>query len=161
MARNPYGRSLPTERKRELVDHLDKGLQRAQVAKAMGISPSTVSHILQHDAWVKQEVEVMEERRRDGRRIDREKCEDIVLDAVDLARSIEAPGDMIRGASELAKLNGLYAPEEKKLVVEGSLEHMHKEFEQLSDAELLKLLDEEQHSIEGEFERLVDEVDDE
>ncbi len=61
-----------------------------------------------------------------------------MLKAVDLAERIESPGDMIRGAGELAKLNGLYAPEEKKLAIEGSMEHMHKEFEQMSDAQLLK-----------------------
>ncbi len=156
MPRNPYGRSFPTDRKRELVGHVDRGLKPAQIAKAMGIERRTVSHIMKQDAWVRQELEEVEERRRDERRIDREKCEDIVLKAVDLAESIESPGDMIRGAGELAKLNGLYAPEEKKLVIEGSMEHMHKEFEQMSDAQLLKLLDEEQHEIEGEFERLDD-----
>ncbi len=156
--RNPYGRHRPTERKKQLLDHLALGLTPAQAAKAMQEDPRAVSELVKHDRYVIAELEKMEEQRRKDRRITREKVEDIVLRAIDVAESIESPGDMIRGAAELSKLNGLYEPEKKELVIEGSIEHVQKELTSLSDAELLQMLEEERHAIEGEFERL--EIDD-
>ena len=87
-------------------------------------------------------------------KVSREKVTQIVLDAVDMAKVMSSPGEMIRGAAELNKMNGYYAPDKVDIQVEARLKRVQTQYESMSDAELLEVMGEAVDPIEAEFRRL-------
>lgn len=87
--------------------------------------------------------------------VQKEDVEKIILDAVDLARVSADPSAMIRGAAELSKMNGLYAPEKKQVEVTGKMKHIQEQYRQMDDEELLRITSDD--VIEGEYEEVEEE----
>ena len=139
-------------RKAKLFAEVEKGMPIAKAANIIGVPKKVAKDWMREDDWLRQKVNVAKNNRAERARINREKVEDIILEAVDIARIKAESGDMIRGASELGKLNGLYAPAEKKVTIEGSVDV--NQVAELSDEELLKLTEQELDPIEAEFERI-------
>jgi hypothetical protein len=69
----------------------------------------------------------------------RQDVQDIVMEAIQMARIGSDPMTMIRGAQELNKMCGFYAPEEKKYSLNISQRRIQERFDELSDHELLEL----------------------
>ena len=63
-----------------------------------------------------------------------------LLDAVEIARLQADPGAMVKAWSEIARMCGYYAPERKQVDVSVSAKRMVDQFEVMSDAELLKIV---------------------
>lgn len=59
--------------------------------------------------------------------------------AVEEARRLGKPGEMIRGWVEIAKMAGLYEPEKVRVVLGAEGERLRAKFEALSDEELMKI----------------------
>ena len=129
------------------------GMPDYQAAKRAGIHETQVSRY-KRDPWIAAQMQELTIGRINKARVTREKVEDIVLEAIDIARIKAEPGDMIRGASELSRMNGYYAPEQKQISLEGHIEIQ--QLEAMSDTQLLEILDEEPDAIEAEFERISD-----
>jgi hypothetical protein len=74
----------------------------------------------------------------------------IMLEAIDMARTLADPATMIKGASEVGKMMGYYEPEKVDLKVNLSEDVFHSKLKQLSDAELLEIASGRSRVIEGE-----------
>ena len=77
--------------------------------------------------------------RRPQFKIRREDVINGVLDAIDRARLEGEPNTEIQGWKEVAKLMGYYAPEVLKVQLTDDQARWQKQFEGMSDEELLKL----------------------
>lgn len=129
------------------------GMTETQAYRRAGYSGQTSNiSTVTKDPWVMEQIAKQTQHIVSQARVTREQVEGIVLEAVDIARLKAEPGDMIRGAAELSKMNGFYAPEKKELSVEGSV--LIKQLEEKTDTELLELLGQEPDVIEAEFERI-------
>lgn len=74
----------------------------------------------------------------------------VMLDAIDMARTLADPQSMIKGASELSKMLGFYEPEVKKLELTAPQMRNRTRLMNMPDEELLRLIDE-GNVIEAEF----------
>lgn len=72
---------------------------------------------------------------------------EVMLDAIGMARTMGDPTAMIAGAREVAKVLGFYEPEKKIIELTGNQERVQQQFAQLTDQELLEI-------IEGESKRV-------
>jgi phage terminase small subunit len=79
--------------------------------------------------------------------MNRKKVMDGLIEAIDLARMCAEPSSMIAGWREVAKICGYYAPVEVKQTVTHEGEIIHKRLNQLSDAELLRMIEERANQI--------------
>lgn len=90
-------------------------------------------HIL---ALYEQEKKAYEE----ASNMSRKRVVDGILEAIDMAKMINEPGNMISGWREIAKMCGYYAPVEKKVTIDHNGSPLMQRLNQLSDAELLKMI---------------------
>lgn len=77
----------------------------------------------------------------------------IFIEAIDMARTLADPAQMINGAKEVGKMMGFYEPETLKLEVAGSTGAMAAKFKQLTDAELFDIASKRAKVVEGEVVR--------
>lgn len=121
---------------------LADGILRAEsisgAAKAAGLTPTAASNRLRTDH--------VKELLRNGRKeiesvssIKRLDVLNIFLEAIDLARTMSDPGQMINGADKVAKMMGYYEPDEIKVDVSVNYEGAMRKIRELSDVELLEL----------------------
>ena len=75
---------------------------------------------------------------------------EIFLEAIDMARTLADPGQMINGADKVAKMMGFYEPEKLKIEVETNSKALANKFKQLTDAELLEIAAGRAKVVEGE-----------
>lgn len=61
------------------------------------------------------------------------------LEAIDMARTISDPGQMINGADKIAKMMGYYEPEEVKVDLNVNYDGAIRKIRELSDVELIEL----------------------
>lgn len=73
--------------------------------------------------------------------IDRNNVLTGLLEAIAMAREQQNPAGMIAGLREVAKLQGYYAPVATKVAVDLGAEVMRRRIEALSDAELLRVIE--------------------
>lgn len=140
-------------KKAKFVEGVMMGMPASDAYKRAGYKHSHHGvSLIQKDEWVKEQLQKVINTTVNKGRTSRETVEGIVLEAIDIARIKAEPGDMIRGASELSKMNGYYAAEKKEISVEGHIEVQ--QMEAMSDTELLELLGDEPDAIEAEFERI-------
>ena len=138
----------------KFVEGVMMGLSDTEAMKRAGYGHSQNQlALLKKNPWVQKQLQGMINQVINRGRTSRAAVEEIVLEAVDIARIKAEPGDMIRGAAELSKMNGYYAPEQKQISLDGHIEVQH--LEAMSDTQLLELLGDEPDSIEAEFERIV------
>lgn len=72
------------------------------------------------------------------------------MEAIDMARTLADPANMINGYDKIAKVMGFYAPETKRIEITGDAAVLHSKFKQLTDAELLEIAAGRSRVIEGE-----------
>lgn len=146
----------PTPQKRKFIEGIEAGMTPKQAAEYSGsIAPTEYAYKMMHvDPWSRQEVARIYEENQKRAKVTREQVQEVVLDAIDIAKQQAMPGDMIRGAAELNKMNGYYAPEQVNVNVEAKIRRVQTQFERLSDAELVEMIGEEYDPIEAEFRRL-------
>jgi len=138
----------------KFVEGIMMGMTDVQAFKRAGYTQNCADTLnnLKKNPWVVEQLNKVVDNVSHRARVTRTKVEGIVLEAVDIARMKAEPGDMIRGASELNRMNGYYAAEKKEISLEGHIEVQ--QIEALSDTELLELLGDKPDAIEAEFERI-------
>lgn len=140
-------------RKAKFVEGIAAGMPDAQAARYAGLSSEKSALTkLRSERWVAEQLQNLHGAIQNTARVTRSQVEEIVLEAVDIARIKAEPGDMIRGASELSKMNGFYAPEKKEISIDADI--AVRRLETMSDAELLAMQGKQQSDIEAEFERV-------
>jgi hypothetical protein len=61
------------------------------------------------------------------------------LEAIDMARTLSDPANMVNGADKIAKMLGYYAPETKRIELTNNQNVLSSKFRQMSDADLLEI----------------------
>ena len=87
----------------------------------------------------------------------RDKVMEIVERGIDICEITADGVGMIRGAQELNKMQGFYAPEQKHIHLSGDIEVRKQEISEMSEADLLEALNKDQPYIDAKFEELPDE----
>jgi hypothetical protein len=127
-------RAMP--RVEQAAHYVAQGMTPAQAAKKLGYATS--SAFLSHSSY-KSTLAVLQAENDQMSRLKRQDVQDIVMEAIQMARLGSDPMTMIRGAQELNKMNGYYAPEEKKMTLNISQRRIQEQYDSMSDEELLIL----------------------
>lgn len=126
-----------------------EGASESDAARAAGYHPSTAKNVMrqedvqQHLASARQEIA-------DTTTIRRLDVLNVFLDAIEMARTLADPANMINGADKVAKMMGYYAPETKRIELSMDQKVLDSKLKQLSDAELMELAAGNARVIEGE-----------
>ncbi len=154
-------RDLPalTGQQQSFVDWVTSGLSPTAAARKAGYkSPSTSSRQLLEKPEVVEHIEYHQAQHLNEMAMTREKIQEGLIRAIQIAEEVQDPGSMIRGWAEIAKLTGLNAPEKKeidlKLDSEGHI--AVKQLEQMPTTQLLELAGGELDVIDGDFEEIFD-----
>lgn len=131
------------QRKLDFAAWVATGLSPAQAAGKVGVSAVTGNEYMR-DPVVMNYLKAIYEDERKKKVMTREKVQDIILEAVDIARLVVDPNAMVRAAGELNKMNGYYAPEKVDVNLNTNQRRLKDQFDHMDDDELLKV-------IEGEF----------
>ena len=63
----------------------------------------------------------------------------LFMEAIDMARTLADPGQMINGADKVAKMMGYYAPEKRLVELSVGQNVLQAKFQQMTDEELLEI----------------------
>ena len=105
--------------------------------------------------WVQEQVKQIRDEFESKMKMSRQKVQDMVVKAYDIAEIQAIPGDMVRACAELNKMLGYYAPEEKVINVKAN--QLQQDLTTMDEDLLLELAGQERDSIEAEFE-VLDEI---
>ena len=150
----------PTKKEREksavieakhkvFADTLLEGRSQSEAARAAGYHPGSVASVMRQEEV---QTYLTAARREIGdlttiRRLD---VLNIFMEAIDMARTLADPSQMINGADKVAKMMGYYAPETIKLEVENNSKALSSKFKALTDAELFEIAAGRAKVIDGE-----------
>lgn len=150
------GKTVPKPQQLRFVEGLKMGMLPEQAAKYAGSTdPARFVQRNMQLEWVQVEVKKIRDEMEQQMSMSRQKVQDMVVEAYDMAKIQAMPGDMIRACGELNKMLGYYAPEEKTINIKAS--RVQEELSVMDEEELLELAGMERDAIEGEFE-LLDEI---
>lgn len=137
------------------VEGVKIGMLPEEAARYAGIK-STHDFIdrAMKNPWVQQQIKEIRDEFEAKAQMSRNRVQDMVIKAYDMAEIQALPGDMIRACAELNKMLGYYAPEEKTITLETREGQLRAEYEIMDEEELLALAGQERDAIEAEFEEL-------
>ena len=156
-----HGGARPPQPKHiKFIEGVSMGMTAIEAAKYVGSAdPHQYAQRVMKNEWVQLQVKELRDEMEQKMNMSRQKVQDIVTDAVDMARVQGVPADMIRGAAELNKMLGYYAPEEKIITLDSREGQIANDLETMDEDKLLELAGQELDAIEVEFEEL-DEIHD-
>lgn len=143
---------------RQFLQGLELGMPEMDAVRyAKYKDPAVSICTLRKNPKVKAEMERIQAMHREEMSVTRSKVQKIVLEAIEMGRLIADPNAMVRGAAELNKMCGFYAPEKKILELGERAQQFKDRMESMPEDELLRILDEDGLDIEGEFTEIPDE----
>lgn len=129
--------SVLTEKQEAFKEAVLDGMTPAQAAEAAGYShPSTAGQVLMAPD-VKRALAEARNELSSAAQITRGDMLAVMMDAIDMARLLADPQSMIKGASEVSKMLGFYAPEVKKVELSMSQARVRSKLISMTDEELL------------------------
>lgn len=147
-----------TEQRAKYIEARGMGMNPARAGAYAGYAnPEVYSYTLEKEPEIAQALEKVQTQNAKISRMTRKKVVDIVLEAIDLARTVSDPAAMIRGAQELSKMCGYYVPEKKELELVGPKDRVRRELALLSEEELIKIAT--GVVVEGQYEVIKDDRD--
>ena len=141
------------------VDWIVTGLTPTQAAKKAGFANPTASgRDMMERSDVMQYLEYHRAKHMQEMKITRERIQEGLMEAIDVARDMGDAGSMIRGWSEVARLTGLNAPAKQEIEITHTQRHQltNKQLEQLTHTQLLELTGESLEIEDVEFEEIFD-----
>ncbi len=139
-------KSKLTEKQDAYVEAVLDGAPKAKAAKAAGYaSPPCV---IERSDDVAQALHVARSELSSAAQVRRVDMIEVMLDAIAMARMLADPTAMIAGAREISKVLGFYEPEKKIIELTGNQQRVQQQFAQLSDAELLEIIEGESTRVE-------------
>ena len=126
-----------------------EGSNLSNAARAAGIPIASAGNVLRTN----QVQMLIEEARREISNITTLKRIDVMnlfLEAIDMARTMADPANMINGADKIAKMLGYYAPETKRLELTMDQNLLQNKLRSLSDDELADLASSRATVVDGE-----------
>lgn len=145
--------SESTRRHKLVADALMEGHTETDALRAAGYHPTSAASVVRHEevqqflAKARREVE-------DKTTIRKFDVLNIFMEAIDMARTLADPANMINGADKVAKMLGYYAPETKRIELTTDQATLSSKLKQLSDAELLEMAAGRMKTIDAECEVL-------
>ncbi len=137
------------EKQRVFADLILEGQPKSTAARAAGYHPSNVDNVMRQEEVQSYLTEARRELTEVSsiRRVD---VMNIFMEAIDMARTLADPAQMINGADKVAKMMGYYAPETLKLEIEGNSKALANKLKQLSDEELYEIASNRAKVVDGE-----------
>ena len=130
--------SAVNPRHKKVVDAIMEGATESEAMRAAGYHPSHGTNVMRKEevrdmlAEARAEVE-------DLTTIKRLDVLNIFMEAIDMARTLADPGQMINGADKVAKMMGYYAPEKRLVELSVGQNVLQAKFQQMTDEELLEI----------------------
>ena len=137
------------EKQKVFADLILEGKSKSVAARAAGYHPSNVDNVMRQEE-VQHYLDEARKELTDLATIKRVDVLNIFMEAIDMARTLADPSQMINGADKVAKMMGYYAPETLKLEVEQNSKSLANKFRQLSDAELYEIAANRAKVVDGE-----------
>lgn len=138
-----------TEQRKVYADAIMEGHTHTNALRAAGYHPTNGNNVMRSEdvqmylAESRAEVE-------DLTTIKRLDVLNLFMEAIDMARTLADPAQMINGADKVAKMMGYYAPEAIKLEVEGNNAALASKLKAMTDEELYQLAANRATVIQGE-----------
>lgn len=131
---------LSVQKVQQVAEYVAQGMTDVQACKKAGYDvPKEAAYKLRADVRYQTILGELQAQNAEMSKLKRQDIQDIVMEAIDMARVGADPMTMIRGAQELNKMCGFYAPEEKKYSLNISQRRIQEQFDSLTDTELLEL----------------------
>lgn len=140
-------KSILTEKQNNFVEALLDGKTQSAAAAEAGYANASGGAVAEHSANVQHALREARNELSSAAQVKRADLVEILMESIGMARMMADPMGMIAGAREVGKMLGLYAPEEKKIDLTINQERLLRQYEELSDDDLLRV-------IEGESVRL-------
>ena len=137
------------QQRKVFADCILEGMSQTEASRIAGYHPTSASNVMRGEDVQLYLAEARGEIQ-DLTTIKRLDVLNIFMEAIDMARTLADPAQMINGADKVAKMMGYYAPETLKLEVENNSKALTNKFRQLSDAELYEIAAGRAKVIEGE-----------
>ena len=128
------------------ADAILEGQSEAGAARIAGYHPSTAKNVMRQEE-VQEYISWGHAFRPEFKRLD---ILNIFIEAIDMARTLADPAQMINGAKEAGKMLGYYEPETIKHVLTTDQAALSNKIKALSDDELLEMASGRAKVIEGE-----------
>ena len=127
-----------TQKRRALADAILEGATLSEAARIADMHPSNANVVLKNDdvkaylAKAREEIEEISTMKR---------CDvlNIFIDAIEMARTLADPANMINGADKIAKMMGYYAPETKRIEISDDAKVLSNQLRNMSDADLIEM----------------------
>lgn len=136
-----------TDKQKAYVEARARGVERTESAIMAGYSLTPKARLPESPTILAELAYIRAEQRKTSG-ITKEKILELLMDAADMARTLEDPVAMVTAARELGKMLGYYAPEVKKIIHGMDHEQLKKALSEMNDEELMKLAH--AKTIEGE-----------
>lgn len=139
-------------RRKIFADAILEGESETNAARIAGYHPSNAKNVMREE-----DVQLMiAEGRKEIQDVSTIKRLDVLnwfIEAIDMARTMADPGQMINGAKEVGKMMGFYEPETIKLAMDGSDGgNLAAKFKAMTDEELYHIASQRAKVIDGESE---------
>lgn len=141
------------------VDWIASGLTPTAAAKRAGYSkPGTIGPDLMIREEVRLHIEYHQAQHAKEMGMTREKVQEGLLEAIEVARELGDAGSMIRGWAEVARIAGLNQPDKKEIDVNINTagQATQRQLRQLPTTQLLELVGQEVTIEDAEFEEIFD-----
>ena len=145
----PIDRDEVRKRKERFAELMGQGLSYIQAGKQIGVMSETGAKQYRDDPFVQNILKKVHNENIKELQMTRGKVQDIVMEAIEMARVLADPLAIIRGAQEINKMCGFYAPEEKRVILTSEQRRTISQFDDMSDEEIARVA--ESGVIEAEF----------
>ena len=142
----PRAKSKLTEKQEAYVEAILDGQPKGQAAKAAGYA--SPPNVIERSDDVAHALHFARAELSNATQVKRADMIEVMLDAIAMARMIADPAQMIAGAREVSKVLGFYEPEKKIIELSGNQQRVQQQFAQLSDQELLEIIEGESVRVE-------------
>ena len=122
-----------------MADAILEGATPSEAARLADMHPASASTVLKSEdikgylAKAREEIEEISTMKR---------CDvlNLLIEAIDMARTLADPAQMINGADKIAKMMGYYAPETKRIELTGDAQVLSNRLRTMSDQDLLEMV---------------------
>jgi len=142
----PRQKSKLTEKQDAYVEAVLDGEPKSKAAKAAGYAAPPA--VIERSDDVAHALHFARSELSSATQVRRADMIEVMLDAIQIARTMADPTAMIAGAREISKVLGFYEPEKKIIELTGNQQRVQQQFSQLSDQELLEIIEGESRRVE-------------
>ncbi len=146
------------QRRQQYIAYRIAGMDPTPAARAAGYKhPKTSSRDLERMPDVHDVIVAEIQNARMESKYTREGVMEVLDDAIGMARMISDPSAMVRGAAEINKMQGYYAPETKEIILSKDTARQLEQISNMSEADLLERLGKAPAFIDAQYEVVPDE----